>query len=142
MTTTAPRPQADVARRTHPAFSIAIGLTSLAILLQGVWAGLFIREGKDNNAQWVEVHDWGARVAIVLAAVATVIAIARLRHRKDLVVGSAALTVLLFVEAYIGGEVGDTPGLQVVHFPLALALLGLAVWLPVRARTRSGAGHR
>jgi heme A synthase len=136
MTTTATRPQ-PVAARTSTAFNVVIGLTSLAILLQAVWAGLFIREGKDNNEHWVEVHDWGARTAIALAAIATVIAIARLRSRRDLVFGSAALTVVLLVEAYIGGEVGDSPALQVLHFPLALALLGLAVWLPLRARTVS-----
>ena len=51
--------------------------------------------------------------------------------------GSAALVVLLILEAFIGGEVYDHPGLQVVHFPLALALMVLAVWLPLRV-TRQG----
>jgi Zn-dependent protease len=135
MTQLKTRPEPVAHPRTNVAFTVFTGLTSLAILLQGVWAGLFIREGKDNNEHWVEVHDWGARTAILLAAVTTVIAIATLRHRKDLVGGAAALTVLLLVEAYLGGEVGDTPGLQIVHFPLAIALMGLAVWLPLRART-------
>jgi heme A synthase len=52
------------------------------------------------------------------------------------VVGSIVFTVLLVLEAYIGGEVGGHPALQVVHFPLAMALLGLAVWLPLRASLR------
>lgn len=52
----------------------------------------------------------------------------------DLLVGSAALFVLLLVESYLGGLIGDSPDLEALHFPLALALIGLAVWLPTRAR--------
>ena len=115
-------------------FSVLVGLTSLAILLQAVWAGMFIREGQADNDHWVEVHARGADVAIVLAVLATAVALWRLRSRPDLVIGSAALAVLLVLEAYLGGLVGDHQGLEVIHFPLALALMGLAVWLPLRAR--------
>ena len=59
------------------------------------------------------------------------------QRRKDLLIGSAALTVLLVLESYIGGEVGGRPGLTAVHFPLAMALMGLAVWLPLRTRGRA-----
>lgn len=128
-------PAAAVAAETSPAFTVLVGLTSLAILLQGVWAGMFIREGRDNSSSWVLVHDWGARTAFVLAAVATLVAFRKLRHRRDLVIGSGVLAVLLFVESYVGGEIGNTPGLQSIHFPLAIALMGLAVWLPLRTRT-------
>lgn len=122
------------------AFAALEGITCLLIILQGVWAGMFIREGQDNNDSWVKVHDWGARAAILVAVIAAVVAIARLRSRRDLVIGSVALAVLLFVEAYIGGLVGDNPAIQVIHFPLALALVGLAVWLPIRLRgVRRGA---
>ena len=107
---------------------------ALLIVLQGVWAGMFIREGKDNNDSWVEVHDWGARIAILLALIAVVFAIVRLRSHRELVLGAVALFVLLFLEAYIGGLIGDSPAAQTVHFPLALALVGLAVWLPIRSR--------
>ena len=64
---------------------------------------------------------------------ATVIAVLKLRSRRDLVFGSGALVVLLVVESYIGGLIGDHSGLTAVHFPLAMALVGLAVWLPLRA---------
>jgi hypothetical protein len=57
-----------------------------------------------------------------------------LGERRDLVIGSGALVVLLALEAFLGGEVVDNPGLTVLHIPLALALMGLAVWLPLRAR--------
>jgi heme A synthase len=115
-------------------FGTLVGLASLAILLQAVWAGIFIRQGGAYDGFWVTVHARGAEVAIALALGAAVVAFLRLRARRDLVVGSATLVVLLALEAFIGGEVYDHPGLQVVHFPLALALMALAVWLPLRAR--------
>jgi heme A synthase len=121
-------------RERNTLFSVLAGLTSLAILLQAVWAGLFIRQGEAYDGTWVTVHARGAEVAVALALGAAVVAFWRLPSRRDLVVGSIALVVLLAVEAYIGGEVFDHPGLQVLHFPLALALMALAVWLPFRAR--------
>ena len=117
-------------------YSSLIGVAALGVLLQAVWAGLFIREGQDNDSTFVEVHARGAEITLALAAIATVVALVRLRSRRDLVVGSALFTVLLVLEAYLGGLIGDHSALQVVHFPLALALMGLAVWLPLRARRR------
>lgn len=122
-------------RERSTSFIALTGLASLVILLQGVWAGIFIRRGDDYDGTWVTVHARGAEVAIALALAAAVVAFLRLRSRRDLLVGSIALVVLLALEAYLGGEVFDHPGLQVVHFPLALALMGLAVWLPLRARS-------
>lgn len=115
------------------AFTALVGLAALLVLLQGVWAGLFIREGQDFRDNWVEWHARGADVAIGLAAIAAVLAIVKLRHRRDLLVGSIVFTVLLALESYLGGIIGDSPGAEIVHFPLALALMGLAVWLPLRA---------
>lgn len=114
-------------------YCVVIGLAALAVLLQGLWAGLFVHEGKDYQQSWVEVHARGAEVAILLAAVATVVAFVRLRERRDLLVGAGAMTVLLALEAYLGGLIGDSPAVTALHFPLAMALMGLAVWLPVRA---------
>ncbi|SDY06076.1 hypothetical protein SAMN05661080_02198 [Modestobacter sp. DSM 44400] len=123
-------------RYRHPLYSAVIGLTTLGVLLQGLWAGLFVHEGQDYQQNWVDVHALDGEVTIVLAALATVAAFVFLRHRKDLLIGSAVLTVLLVVEAYIGGRIGGTSGLTAVHFPLAMALMGLAVWLPLRATHR------
>jgi heme A synthase len=125
--------QRAIRARSVP-FSILIGLTSLAILLQGVWAGMFIRSGEANDKTWVDVHARGADIAIVLALAALVVALLRLRSRRELVVGSAALFVLLVAEAYLGGLIVDSPAVEAVHFPLALALMALAVWLPLRSR--------
>src|SRR4051794_5784755 len=47
-----------------PLYASVIGLTGLVVMLQGLWAGLLIREGKDFDAssaqtRWVKAHDWG-----------------------------------------------------------------------------------
>jgi heme A synthase len=123
-------------RHQHPLYSALIGLAVLGVLLQGLWAGLFVREGRDYQQNWVEVHALDGEVTIALAALATVAAFVFLRHRRELVVGSAVLTVLLVVEAYIGGRIGGTARLTAVHFPLALALMGLAVYLSLRSMRR------
>ena len=74
----------------------------------------------------------------MLAALATAWAFWRLRARRDLWLGSLVLTVLLVVEAYLGGLIRDDgkDSLTAVHVPLALALMGLAVGLPLRAAAR------
>jgi heme A synthase len=73
-------------------------------------------------------------VTIALALAAAVVAFWKLRSRRDLVAGSTALVVLLAFEAYLGGEILTHQGLTVLHIPLALALMALAVWLPFRSR--------
>ena len=113
-------------------FSALIGVAALAILFQSVWAGMIIPEGEDHHDTWVKVHDWGSRTAFVLALVATIVAIVRLRPRRDLIIGSAVLTEPIFVESYIGGVIGDHAGSVAVHIPLGVALFGLALWLPMR----------
>lgn len=128
-TTTPKQPRSTV-------YDVLLGLASLGVVLQGVWAGLFVREGQENDGTWVDVHARGAEVTIALAALATVAALVWLRERRDVVAGTAVFTVLLVLESYLGGLVGDHNAVEVVHFPLALALLALAVWLPLRARRR------
>ena len=117
-------------------YSAVIGLAAVAVLLQGLWAGLFVHEGKEYTQSWVNVHDQGAHAAMVLALVATGVAIWKHRQRRDLIIGSAVFLVLLVVEAYIGGLIGDHAGATAIHFPIAMGLMGLAVWLPFRATRR------
>jgi hypothetical protein len=125
-------------RSSHPAYSALVGLAALGVVLQGLWAGLFVHEGEDYTQKWVNVHALGGEITIALAAVATVVAFVTMRSRRmDLITGTAVFTGLLVLESYIGGEVGEHPGYTAVHFPLALALTGLAVWLPLRARGRA-----
>ena len=141
MATRSPQTAHELHRLRDPLYASLIGLTSLVILLQGLWAGMFVREGKDFDASSaqsnsVEVHDWGARLAIVLALASMIVVLWRLRARKDLLVGTGALFVLLVVEAYIGGGIGDHAGWPTAHIPLAMALMALSVWLPTRAISR------
>ena len=128
---------ATAAPARNPLFSALIGLAALAVLLQGLWAGIFLEhDGERDAAQsWIDVHARGADVAILLAALATVVALWKLRQRKDLWIGSGLLTIVLIFESYIGGLIRDASKdtLTAVHVPLAMLLMGLVVWLPLRA---------
>jgi heme A synthase len=108
--------------------------------MQGLWAGIFLEHDGERDAasRWIDVHARGADVAIVLALLATVAAFVRLRSRRDLWLGSGVLTGLLVLESYVGGLIRDEgkDTLTAVHVPLAMAVLALAVWLPVRAGRR------
>jgi hypothetical protein len=125
-------------RRGTPVFSILAGISALAVLLQGLWAGLFFQHGGQGAAAngWMDVHARCGEVALLFAILATAWAFWKLRPRKDLWLGGAALTVLLVLEAWIGGQIrdGGVEALIPVHIPIAMALMGLAVWLPLRAR--------
>ena len=97
-------------------FSILVGLASLGILLQGLWAGIVHPPGQAFDSTWVTVHARGAEVTIAPGA-------GRRRSsrscgcgpRRDLVIGSAALVVLLALEAFIGGEVFDNQACRRAH---------------------------
>jgi uncharacterized membrane protein len=118
-------------------YSSLIGLTALAVLLQGLWAGMFLRHDgqREASGNWIDVHARGADVAIVLAVVATIVAFWKLRQRRELWIGSLVLVVLLIVESWLGGEIrdGGKDNLTAVHVPLAMLLMALVVWLPFRA---------
>jgi uncharacterized membrane protein YfcA len=135
--TPAPASRTDAGERS-PLFSALIGLTTLVILLQGVWAGIFLEHDgeRDESSTWINVHAAGAVVAIVLALAATVAAFLQLRRRTDLWGGSATLVILLIVEYLLGSLISDSSKdtLTAVHVPLAMLIMGLAVWLPVRSR--------
>jgi hypothetical protein len=46
-------------------------------------------------------------------------------------------TVLIIIETGLGVAVEPgTDGLTVVHVPLAMAIMGMAVWLPLQLRSR------
>ena len=121
-------------------FAALVGVASLAVLLQGLWAGLFMStpDTDPEKTPWLEVHSWCGKAAIGFALLATVWAFLKLRERTDLTFGALALTVLLILEAYLGGLIVDEGKdvMAAVHVPLAMVLMGLAVWLPLRARKR------
>jgi len=121
-------------------FSALSGLAALAVLLQGLWAGIFLQHDgrRDDAGGWIDVHARGGEVALVLAVAATAVALWRHRSRKDLWIGSLALVVLLALEAYLGGLIRDDgkDTLTAVHVPLAMAIMAVSVWLPLRASRR------
>lgn len=145
MKTKSPRAATAVTRaaRSVP-FNVLLGLTAWAVLLQAIGAGIFLEHDGERDAasSWIDVHARGGDIAIALAVLATIVAVVKLRSRRELWIGSAVLTVLLIVEAYIGGLIRDDSKdtLTAVHVPLAMAIMALVVWLPLRARTRRTVG--
>lgn len=139
MTTKSAAASPALPRTRSVLFSALLGLTALAVVLQAVWAGLVLEHDgqRDAASTWIDVHARGGDIAIGLALLATIVAAVKLRRRRELLIGSAALTVLLIVEAYIGGLIRDASkdALTAVHVPLAMAIMGLVIWLPLRART-------
>lgn len=121
-------------------FAALMGLAALAVLLHGLWAGLFLPKKGDAGESWVEVHARGGEVALGLAVLATLVAFIWIRARRDLWVGGAVTVVLLVVESWLGGEISDggKSSLTAVHVPLAMALMALVTWLSFRsARSRA-----
>jgi hypothetical protein len=80
------------------------------------------------------VHQHGGEATVTLALLATVAAFVWLRHRTPIVVGTTLLFVLLVVELLLGMAIDDSSWTVVVHVPLAMLLMALAVWLPLQAR--------
>jgi hypothetical protein len=129
-------PPAPVRARS-PLYAAVIGLAGIVILLQAVWAGMFIREGSDFKEKWVTVHSVGGTVAMVLGLIALIVAFVQLRARRDILVGTIVFFLLLVGEGVLGGLIGDTPAIETVHFPLALLLMGMTAWLSLRSRQRA-----
>ena len=122
------------AARPHPAYSALVGLTSLGILLQALWAGLFLRRG--DHGTWVAIHQHAGETTTLLGVLAAVAALVWMRHNRPALIGTVLLAVLLVVELVLGYASDDRGGSVAVHVPLAMLLMGLAVWLPLAARRR------
>ena len=135
-------PTRDTRTSTPPGyavFGVLTGLATLAVLLQGLWAGIFLEhDGKRDAAEgWINVHARGSEVALLLAVLALVWAVWKLRERRDLWIGALVLVLLLGLESYLGGAIRDDgkDSLTAVHVPLGMLIMGVAVWLPLRARS-------
>ena len=122
-------------------YQALIGLCALTVLLQGLWAGIFLEHDghRDAASNWIDVHARGGEIALVLAVLATAAAVWKLRGRRDLWGGTLLLVVLLALESWLGGAIRDDGKdvLTAVHVPLGMAIMALVVWLPVRARRAS-----
>lgn len=137
-TTATTAPKKSQLEKSSKIFAALTGITSIVVLLQAVWAGIFLQHdgARDAASNWVEIHARGGEVAIALALLATVFAFVRLRPHKDLWIASLGLTVILVLESYIGGLIVDESkdSLTAVHVPLGMAIMALVVWIPLRAR--------
>jgi heme A synthase len=118
-----------------------MGISAVAVILQGLWAGIFLEHDgqRDAASNWIDVHARGADVALAFAVLGTAYALWKRRARKDLWIGGLVFTALIIAESYIGGQIRDASQdtLTAIHVPLAMAIMGLAVWLPVRAARRT-----
>jgi len=122
--------------RTGPIFAALIGLTTLAILLQAVFAGEFV--DRSHTGGWLSAHNANAVVVIALAVITAIYAVVALRNTaRALVIGSIVLAVLVIVQTVIGHAITDDNdnGLLVIHIPLAMLVFGLAIWLSAKARS-------
>jgi hypothetical protein len=126
---------AQALARFGPGYAALIGLVALAILAQGVLAGVFIEPGAHSGA--LNAHDINADVTLALSIVAAIYASVLLRTAApSLVVGSIVLVCLVIALVAIGHAITGSSdhGLAPVHVPLALLTFGLTIWLSVRAR--------
>jgi ABC-type uncharacterized transport system permease subunit len=125
-----------VLARTGPIFAALTGLTTLAILLQAVFAGEFV--DRAHKGGWLSAHNANAIVVIALAVITAIYAVVALRNTaRALVIGSIVLAVLVIVQTVIGHAITDDNdnGLLVIHIPLAMLAFGLTIWLSVHARS-------
>lgn len=138
------RGRASTLARRGPVFAALVGLTLLAILLQGVFAGEFIDRVSRHHG-WLNAHDTGADVTLALAVISAAYAVVTLRDAaRSLVIGSVVLALLLIAQVAIGHAVtgsGDD-WLLAIHVPLALLAFGLGIWLSVKARELRKAAAR
>ena len=122
--------------RSGPVFAALVGLTTLAILLQAVFAGEFV--DRATTGGWLSAHNANAVVVVALAVITAIYAAAVMRSSaRPLVIGSVVLAVLLIVQTVIGHAITDDNdnGLLVIHIPLAMLVFGLAIWLSAKARS-------
>lgn len=108
--------------------SMIAGIVALLILLQGVWAGIFLGH---HGGPWKDIHGGLGELATLIAIGGFVFALLKLKHRRDVVTGTAVLAVLMILA--VGAGMAGKGGL-VVHLPLALASMAVAAWLPTRLR--------
>ena len=128
----------DTHRSALKPYAALVGVASLLVLLQGLWAGLFMSnpDVDPKDSVWLEVHSWAGKLAILFALIATIYAFAKLKNRSDLKFGTLALLAFLVLESFLGGLIVDQGKdvMAAIHVPLAMALMALSVWLPLRAR--------
>jgi hypothetical protein len=124
---------ADDTSRSMRIFRVLIWIVAAGVVLQGLWAGVFLQHDwrGGESAVWVDIHARAGELTILLAGAATVLAYRRLPDRRAVSRASAALTALLVLEAFLGGLIRDHNvwWLTAIHIPLAMVLVWLTVEL-------------
>lgn len=120
-----------VDRSDAKVLSMILGVAALLILLQGLWAGVFMNASGSSHHTWVEIHGHSGEALALVGVFAFVWAVLKMRARHDVLIGTAILAVALIVEVLVGMAGG---GGLVVHIPLALIAMSITVWLPTRLR--------
>jgi hypothetical protein len=131
------QPPPPIRAKALHAYSVLNGLVLLGVVLQGLWAGGFI--GHLDGAFWLQLHRLTAYTVVILALAAAILAAVTQRRHRAIAAWSAALFILTGAEAELGHEIGDggPQALIAVHVPIALLIMGLAVYLSITAaRTR------
>ena len=122
---------------TANAFAGLVALLGIITLFQGAMAGVFVRDDKERDARssFIDAHARGAHIGTVLAVVLAAFAIWKLREQRAVVGASVALAVAFLLESYLGGLIrdNDKQSLTPVHVPLGMAIMGLTVFLAVKA---------
>jgi hypothetical protein len=137
---TQPPPPATRALR---AYSILNGLVLAGVVLQGLWAGGFI--GHLDGAIWLQLHRFTAYTLVIVALAAAIVAAVTQRRHRAITGGSAALFILVAIEAELGHEIsgGGPAALTAIHVPNAMLITGLAAGLTITAaRARRSATPR
>lgn len=129
--------------RVANAFAGLVALVGIITLFQGAMAGVFVRDDKERDARsaFIDAHAWGAHVGTVLAVALAALAVWKLREHRAVVMASVALALSFLGESYLGGLIRehDAQALTPLHVPLGMAILGLTVFLAIKAtRLRDG----
>jgi hypothetical protein len=140
MTTTTRPPETATTQRASGRsilVTVLVALDAVAVLLQGLWAGIFLEHDgqRDAAGSWIDVHARGGEIALGLTVLTTILAFVLLRRRRELWIGGIVLTVLLVLESYVGGLIRDDSKdtLTAVHVPLGMLIMGTVTVLVVRA---------
>jgi hypothetical protein len=124
---------ADDTGRSMRIIRALIWIVMADVVLQGLWAGVFLQHDwrGGQSAVWVDIHARAGELTILVAGAATVLAHRRLPNHRAVYRASAALTALLVLEAFLGGLIRDHHvwWLTAIHIPLAMVLVWLTVEL-------------
>ena len=126
--------------RVARAYVVLIALTPLTVIIQGILFAAFYSEGGKKG--FIDAPAVGADISLlVVVLIITPLAfLARVRRSRRIGWLTLTLAVLWFVQHSLGYGIADARWIETIHIPLALVILGLALYLTDRAY-RALKGH-